>query len=193
MRRFGCGLVLLALAAHRVAAEPSASGSTPSAAPTAPAARSPVEITAEVHVRSIGNLFADDDALDGRGPGASVRIGRNVFHLQISWDYVHETVADPFDPVSYDEHAHQFLVGPALVSHWGSRVSASLGLGAAVAYYNGPGAPEIKTGAWGDVRFDIDVVRIARGQWLTVIVDGSLVLASPGGVAASIGLGYHLR
>jgi len=190
MARFGWGLVLLALAAHRVAAEPSASESTPSAAP---AARSPVEVTAEVHIRSIGNIFADDAALDGRGPGASVRIGRSWLHLQTSWDYVRETVADPFDPVSYDEHAHQFLVGPAFVWHVGSRVSASAGLGAAVTYYNGRGAPELKTGAWTDVRFDIDVVQFARGQRLAIVFGGALVLASPGGVAGAIGLGYHLR
>jgi hypothetical protein len=30
-------------------------------------------------------------------------------------------------------------------------------------------------------------------QRLTIVFDGSLVLASPGGVAGSIGLGYHLR
>jgi len=183
-------LVVVALAAHPAAAEVAAPGSAPLAAS---AARFPVELTAEVHVRSIGNIFADDDALDGRGPGASVRIGRGVLHLQLSWDYVREDVADPFESIAYDERAHQFLVGPAIVSHWGSRVSASLGLGAAVAYYNGAGAPELKKGAWGGVRFDVDIVRIARGHAITVVVDGSVVLASPGGVAGSIGLGYHLR
>ena len=202
MARCGLSLVLLALAAHRVTAEPSPPAAGPSAAFVAPVApappteaphRSPVEVTAEVHVRSLGNVFADDAALDGKGPGASVRAGYSWLHLQASWDYVQEVVGDPFEDVRYDEHAHQFLVGPAFVWHIGSRVSASGAFGLALSYYNGRRAPELKQGAWTDVRFDVDVFEFAPGQRIAIIVSGSLVATTPGGIAGTIGVGYHLR
>jgi len=173
---------VLALAAREVAAQP-----------TRPDAPSPVELTAEVHVRSVSNFLADDAALDGKGPGASVRLGRDWLHLQISWDYVRETVGDPFEDVSYDERANVFLIGPSFVGHVGSRVSLSAGAGLAVSRYNGRDAPRFELGGWTDIRLDIDLVEVAPGHRIALVASGSLVLVNPAGAAGTIGLGYHLR